>query len=98
MIRCRIIREWVLPVATANSDGGMRNLHCGLTLEDEFVLTRIRAKAKSINSRSDRDQFFWVMILKLMCKERAYKTVMEQIGVAVETNVEMFDDSEDSVE
>jgi len=76
----------------------MQNLHCGLTLEDEFVLTRIRAKAKSLNNRSDRDQFFWVMILKLMCKERAYKTVMNQIGVTVETNVQMFDDSEDSVE
>lgn len=98
MIRCRIIREWVLPVATADFSDGMRNLHCGLTLEDEFVLTRIRAKAKSLNNRSDRDQFFWVMILKLMCKERAYKTVMQQIGVAVETNVQMFDDSEDSVE
>lgn len=85
-------------MATADFDEGMRNLHCGLTLEDEFVLTRIRAKAKSINNRSDRDQFFWVMILKLMCKERAYKTVMHQIGVAVETNVQMFDDSEDSVE
>jgi hypothetical protein len=76
----------------------MQNLDCGLTLEDEFVLTRIRAKAKSLNNRSDRDQFFWVMILKLMCKERAYKTVMNQIGVTVETNVQMFDDSEDSVE
>jgi hypothetical protein len=98
MIRCRIGREWVPPVATANFDGGMQNLHCGLTLEDEFVLTRIRAKAKSLNNRSDRDQFFWVMILKLVCKERAYKTVMNQIGVTVETNVQMFDDSEDSVE
>jgi hypothetical protein len=76
----------------------MQNLHCGLTLEDEFVLTRIRAKAKSLNNRSDRDQFFWVMILKLMCKERAYKTVMNHIGVTIETNVQMFDDSEDSVE
>lgn len=98
MIRCRIIREWVSPVTAANSDEGMRNLHCGLTLEDEFVLTRIRAKAKSINNRGDRDQFFWVMILKLICKERAYKTVMQQIGVSIETNVQMFDDFEDSVE
>ena len=87
-----------MPVTTADFEGGMRNLHCGLTLEDEFVLTRIRAKAKAINSRTERDQYFWVMILKLMCKERAYKTVMEQIGVSVETNVQMFDESEDSVE
>ena len=66
------------------SDDRMQNLHCGLTLEDEFVLTQIRTKAKSITNRSDRDQFFWVMILKFMCKERAYKTVMQQIGVNVE--------------
>lgn len=79
----------------------MQNLHCGLTLEDEFVLTRIRAKAKSISNRSDRDQFFWVMILKFICKERAYKTVMQQIGVSVDTNIELFegsDESEDSVD
>lgn len=87
-----------MPVATSNFDGEMRNLQCGLTLEDEFVLTRIRAKAKSINNRTDRDQYFWMTILKLMCKERAYKTVMQQIGVSVETNVLMFEESEDSVE
>jgi len=76
----------------------MQNLRCGLTLEDEFVLTRIRTKAKAITNRSDRDQFFWVMILKLMCKERAYKTVMQQIGVNVDTNIQLFDLSEDSVD
>jgi hypothetical protein len=76
----------------------MQNLHCGLTLEDEFVLTRIRAKAKSIANRTERDQFFWVMILKFMCNERAYKTVMKQIGVTVDTNIQLFEDSEDSVD
>lgn len=76
----------------------MQNLHCGLTLEDEFVLTRIRAKAKSIANRTERDQFFWVMILKFMCNERAYKTVMKQIGVTVDTNIKLFEDSEDSVD
>ena len=76
----------------------MHNLHCGLTIEDEFVLTRIRAQAKSITNRSERDQYFWVMILKFMCKERAYKTAMKQIGVVVDTNINLFDDAEDSVE
>ena len=80
------------------SDDEMQNLHCGLTLEDEFVLTRIRAKAKSIANRTERDQFFWVMILKFMCNERAYKTVMKQIGVTVDTNIKLFEDSEDSVD
>jgi len=80
------------------SGDGMQNLHCGLTLEDEFVLTQIRTKAKAISNRSDRDQFFWVMILKFMCKERAYKTVMNQIGVSVDTNIQLFDDAEDSVD
>lgn len=81
-----------------DSEGGRQDLRCGLTLEDEFVLTRIRTTAKSIKDRSDRDQFFWAMILKMMCKERAYKTVMDRIGVCVETNVELFDDEPDSVE
>lgn len=81
-----------------DSGGGKQDLRCGLTLEDEFVLTRIRTTAKSIKDRSDRDQFFWAMILKMMCKERAYKTVMERIGVCVETNVELFDDESDSVD
>ena len=84
--------------AMNGSDDRMQNLRCGLTLEDEFVLTRIRTKAKAITNRSDRDQFFWVMILKLMCKERAYKTVMQQIGVNVDTNIQLFDLSEDSVD
>lgn len=98
MVRCKILKEPVLAVGISNSDGEIQDLHCGLTLEDEFVLTRIRAKAKSITNRSDRDQYFWVMILKLMCKERAYKTVMQQIGVNVATNVQLFDDADDSVE
>ena len=79
-------------------EDGRKNLHCGLTLEDEFVLTRIRATAKSISNRSERDQFFWVTILKMIRKERAYKTVMQQIGVCVGTNVQLFDDDEDSVD
>jgi len=38
------------------------------------------------------------MILKFMCKERAYKTVMNQIGVNVDTNIQLFDEPEDSVD
>lgn len=94
----KIKSESQAAVDQAHSGNQFQGLQCGLTLEDEFVLTRIRTTAKSLNDRSDRDQFFWNMILKFMCKERAYKTVMQQIGVTVNTNVQLFDDDKDSVE
>ena len=76
---------------------GRTELSCGLHVEDEFVLTRIRNRAKSIDDPAKRDQFFWTIIIKMICKERAYKTVMDQIGVCVDTNVDLFDDEDLSV-
>jgi hypothetical protein len=73
------------------------SLSCNLNLEDEFVLTRIRAKAKSLTNPEDRDQFFWSTVYKFVCRERAYKTVMSELGVLIDTNVKILDDeSEDS--
>lgn len=69
------------------------NVSCGLTLEDEFVLTRIRTKAHALVSK-DRDQFLWTTVFRLICRERAYKTVMQEVGVAVDTNMNLFDDEE----
>jgi hypothetical protein len=68
-----------------------QNLNCGLTLEDEFVLTRIRTKAHSLKDK-ERDQFFWATVFKLICRERAYKTVMSEVGIAMDTNMSLFDD------
>ena len=66
---------------------------CNLTLEDEFVLTRIRCRAHSLNSQ-ERDQYLWETVFKLICRERAYKTILSEVGVAVDTNMNLFDDTE----
>jgi hypothetical protein len=34
------------------------------------------------------------MVLKLVCRERAYKTVMSEVGIAVDTNLSLFDDED----
>jgi hypothetical protein len=73
------------------------SLSCNLNLEDEFVLTQIRAKAKSLTNPADRDQFFWSTVYRFVCRERAYKTVMSELGVLIDTNIKILDDeSEDS--
>lgn len=68
------------------------SVSCGLTLEDEFVLTRIRTKAQSLTNK-DRDQYLWSTVFKLICRERAYKTVMEEVGIAMDTNMSLFDEN-----
>jgi hypothetical protein len=73
------------------------SVSCGLTLEDEFVLTRIRTKAQSLTHK-DRDQYLWSTVFKLICRERAYKTVMEEVGIAMDTNMSLFDDKTDPVD
>ena len=70
------------------------NLSIGLTLEDEFVLTRIRNGAKKLKG-SERDQYLWQRIFRLVCRERAYKAVADEIGVVVDPNIGIFDDCED---
>ena len=78
-------------MATRQTSDGHGHLSCGLTLEDEFVLTRIRVKAHSLKNEK-RDQFLWETVFKLICRERAYKTVMNEVGIAVDTNMDLFDD------
>ena len=68
-----------------------QNVSCGLTLEDEFVLTRIRTKAHNLKNK-ERDEYLWEIVFKLICRERAYKTVMDQVGIAVDTNMTLCDD------
>lgn len=70
---------------------GSQGLNCNLTLEDEFILTRIRTEAHALKSK-DRDQYLWNTVFKLICRERAYKTVMAEVGIAVDTNMRLFDD------
>lgn len=80
-------------MGSRKSQGGSNEITCGLTLEDEFVLTRIRAKAHSLHNK-ERDAYLWQTVLKLMCRERAYKTVMKKVGISVDTNVQMFEEDE----
>jgi hypothetical protein len=80
-------------MGSRKSRGDQNNISCGLTLEDEFVLTRIRAKAHSLRNK-ERDAYLWETVLKLVCRERAYKTVMKKVGICVDTNMSLFDEDE----
>jgi hypothetical protein len=80
-------------MGSRKSRGDYNNISCGLTLEDEFVLTRIRAKAHSLHNK-ERDAYLWKTVLTLVCRERAYKTVMKEVGIAVDTNLSLFDEDE----
>jgi hypothetical protein len=68
------------------------SLSCNLQLEDEFVLTQIRTRAKALTNSKDRDQFFWSTVYRFVCRERAYKEVMKNMGVVINTNVRLFDE------
>jgi len=63
----------------------------GLTLEDEFMLTRIRNGAKQLKGR-ERDQYLWQRIFRLVCRERAYKAVIDELNIMVDPSVDVFDD------
>jgi len=65
-------------------------LQCGLTLEDEFTLTRIRSNAHEFTG-AERDAYLWSVVFKMICRERAYKTVLAEIGVSMDTNMDIFD-------
>lgn len=69
-------------------------LHVGLTLEDDFTLTRLKNAAHALKGEA-RDQYLWKTIFRFVCRERAYKSVMEEIGVAIDTNIGIFDEEED---
>jgi hypothetical protein len=67
------------------------NLSIGLTLEDEFTLTRIRNDARELKGK-DRDQYLWQRIFRFVCRERAYKAVADELGVIIDPNIEIFDE------
>ena len=70
------------------------NISVGLTLEDEFTLTRIRNDARELKGK-DRDQYLWQLIFRFVCRERAYKAVADELGVIIDPNIEIFDEPED---
>ena len=67
----------------------------GLTLEDDFTLTRIKNAARSLTGE-DRDKYLWKTIFRFVCRERAFKSVMEEIGVVIDTNIDIFEEVEDA--
>lgn len=73
------------------------HLRVGLTLEDDFTLTRLKNAAHSLKGEA-RDQYLWKTIFRFVCRERAYKSVMEEIGVAVDTNVDIFADFDEETD
>jgi len=70
------------------------NISVGLTLEDEFTLTRIRNDARELKGK-DRDQYLWQRIFRFVCRERAYKAVADELGVIIDPNIEIFDEPGD---
>jgi hypothetical protein len=72
---------------------GSEHISVSLTLEDEFTLTRIKNAAYELKGR-ERDQYLWNRIVRLVCRERAFKFVADELGVCVDPNIEIFDDFE----
>ena len=70
------------------------NISVGLTLEDEFTLTRIRNDARELKGK-DRDQYLWQRIFRFVCRERAYKAVADELGVIIDPNIEIFDEPDE---
>lgn len=72
-------------------------IRVGLTLEDDFTLTRLKNTAHALEGAA-RDQYLWKTIYRFVCRERAYKSVMEEIGVVIDTNVDIFNDLDDETD
>ncbi len=76
---------------------GSEHISVSLTLEDEFVLTRIKNAAHELKGK-DRDQYLWNRIVRLICRERAFKYVVDELGVCVDPNIGVFDELESEEE
>jgi len=70
---------------------GSEHISLGLTLEDEFTLTRIKNDAYGLKGK-ERDQYLWDRIVRFVCRERAFKFVIDELGVVVDPNIKVFDD------
>ena len=72
-------------------DESDRHVSIALTIEDEFTLTRIKNAAHELKGK-ERDQYLWNRIVRLVCRERAFKFVTDELGVVVDPNISVFDD------
>ncbi|OUW91458.1 MAG: hypothetical protein CBD94_01705 [Gammaproteobacteria bacterium TMED234] len=73
---------------------GSEHVNVSLTLEDEFTLTRIKNAAYDLKGR-DREQYLWNRIVRLVCRERAFKFIVDELGVVVDPNISVFEEIED---
>tara|TARA_R110002020_G_scaffold275333_2_gene490547 strand:+ start:88 stop:315 length:228 start_codon:yes stop_codon:yes gene_type:complete len=73
---------------------GSEHVNVSLTLEDEFTLTRIKNAAYDLKGR-DREQYLWDRIVRLVCRERAFKFIVDELGVVVDPNISVFEEIED---
>ena len=73
---------------------GSEHVNVSLTLEDEFALTRIKNAAYDLKGR-DREQYLWNRIVRLVCRERAFKFIVDELGVVVDPNISVFEEIED---
>lgn len=71
---------------------GSEFVSLSLTLEDEFTLTRIKNGAHELKGK-ERERYLWDRIVRLVCRERAFKFVIDELGVVVDPNIDIFDDS-----
>ena len=71
---------------------GSEFVSLSLTLEDEFTLTRIKNDAHQLKGK-EREKYLWDRIVRLVCRERAFKFVIDELGVVVDPNIDIFDDS-----
>lgn len=65
-----------------------------LTMEDDFTLTRLKNKASVLRGDA-QNKYLWKTILRFVCRERAYKTVIDDLGLNVDTNVDIFAEEDD---
>lgn len=77
--------------AVVHDEDESTTINTHLTLEDEFTLTRIKNRAYELE-KGDRDQFLWSVVFRLVCRERAYRSVMSEIGLSIDTNVRIFEE------
>jgi len=70
---------------------GSEFVSISLTLEDEFTLTRIKNSAHELKGK-EREKYLWDRIVRLVCRERTFKFVIDELGVVVDPNIDIFDD------
>ena len=73
------------------------NLKKILSEEKDNNIKQIKNAAHELKGK-DRDQYLWNRIVRLVCRERAFKYVVDELGVCVDPNIGVFDELENEEE